>query len=449
MAEKVNFHWVKKQFFSNEKNRLSLEKGEVLLDHNQNNTRLFLVTKGRLLGYLSDAELESYPIFEATENKFIGVYSYFSDENLSYSKVVAVEDSEVYFYDKALSDHSNEEMIQLTPFLISILVNELYTRQHYAKQMAREKYNDAQKLLKAEKMATLGQMAAGVAHELNNSIGVINSSLERLGEFISSCVNHDHKTELTQFFEMGLEKGQELSSEEARDRRKQFEKIKGLESSQVRRLSKTGIAPEAIASIIKKENASPDKIYNYWEVGCTLHDMQIAARQSTHVVKSVKQLGVTEHEWTKDVNINDSISEAMVILKNLTKKVKTTVFLDAYIPETEACSGQLVQVWINLVKNGIESMLHANVENPEINIASDHSSSHVIVTITDNGPGIPQEITERIFEPSFTTKVGGLNFGLGLGLAVVQRIVTEHDALIEVESKPGKTVFTVKIPIIQ
>ena len=148
------------------------------------------------------------------------------------------------------------------------------------------------------------------------------------------------------------------------------------------------------------------------------------------------------------MSINDTISEAMVILKNLTKRVNTTVFLDEYIPNTEACPGQLVQVWINLVKNGIESMLNSNTEDPQIRIASSHDAKNIIIKVTDNGPGIPEDIKQRIFEPSFTTKVDGLNFGLGLGLAVVQRIVTEHDAVIEVDSEPGKTEFTVKIPLI-
>ena len=447
MEGKVSFNWVKQEFFSDESKKLTLRKGEVLLDPHHKNTRLFLVTKGKFLGYLNDAELGNYPVFEASENKFIGVYSYFSDDHLSYSKVVAVEDSEVYYYDKVREAHTPEGMQRLSQFHISIVVNELYARQYFAKKMAQDKYNDSQRLLKAEKMSTLGQMAAGVAHELNNSIGVIDGSMGRLSDFINKCVDSHNDQHLREVFEIG-KKGQEISSEEARNIRKQYEKIKGLTDGQIRKLSKTGIPADEVIKTLQKDPSSADRINEFWEVGCTLHDMEIAAKHSTHVVRSVKQLGVTEHQWSKDVNINDTITEAMVILKNLTKRVNTTVFLDEYIPNTEACPGQLVQVWINLVKNGIESMLSSQTEDPQIRIASGHDAKNIIITVTDNGPGIPEDIKQRIFEPSFTTKVDGLNFGLGLGLAVVQRIVTEHDAVIEVNSEPGYTEFTVKIPLI-
>lgn len=448
MQEKVTFEWVKEQFFSDEGKVLRLKKGDVLLEHNQKNTRLFLVKKGKLLGYLTDAELETYPIFEATDDKFIGVYSYFSDENLSYSKVVAEEDSVIYYYDKALTDHSDEELVRLTPFLISVVVNELYSRQHFAKQMAREKHNDVQKLLKAEKMATLGQMAAGLAHELNNSIGVLGGSLDHIRAFIARGAARHGDINLLEFFNMGYENGQLLSSEEARAARKKYEAIKGLDDSQTRKLSKTGIEPEKIEALLKKGPGLTDEVYKCWEVGCTLHDMEIAAKHSAHVVRSVKQLGVTEHSWARNVDVNDTINEALVIVQNLSKRVNTTLQLDQNLPVTEACAGQLIQVWINIIKNGIESMLQANTPQPELLITSEHSQKYIEVGVVDNGPGIPENIISKIFQPSFTTKVGGLSFGLGLGLSIVQRIVTEHDGLINVRSVPGKTEFLIKIPII-
>ena len=448
MKEKVSFDWIKKNLFSDKEKVLQLKKGDILFDQDQKNSRLYLVNDGKLNGYFTDHTLITYPIFEATKNKFIGVYSYFSEDNKSYSRVIATEDSTVSFYDKPLKEHTDEEWIRLGPFIISIVVNELYSRQHFARMMASEKYQDVQKLLKAEKMATLGQMAAGLAHELNNSVGVLDRGTDRLREFFKHQFQKKEDEESRAFFQTGCEEGQSISSEEARKNRAKFEKIKGLSKQQVKRMSKIGINPDLVKKYVKQDPESIDRIYEAWEAGCNLHDMSIAARHSTQVVRSVKQLGVSEHSWSDNISVNDSINEALVILRNLTKKVRLQLELEQDQPSTSGYYGQLIQVWINIIKNGLESMLSSKTLSPLLIVKSSHDQDHIIVEVTDNGPGIPKKIMERIFEPSFTTKVGGLSFGLGLGLSIVQRIITEHDGLIEVASHPEKTTFIVKIPLI-
>ena len=448
MNEKGSFEWVKKEFFSDGTKTLNIKKGETLLDLDQKNDKLFLVKTGKFYGYLADTDLATYPIFEATEDKFIGVYSYFSQDNKSYSRVVAAEDSVVSYYDKPLKNHSDKEWAQLAPFLISVVVNELYSRQHFARLMAIEKHHDVQRLLKAEKMATLGQMAAGIAHELNNSVGVLDRGTDHLKQFVSQLAIDQKGTDFIRFFNAGYEHGQKFSSVEARAQRNAFKKIKGLKDSQIKRLAKTGMDPDLIIQYLRKYPDAADRIYESWEAGCTIHDMHIASRHATHVVRSVKELGVSQQTWAKNININNSLEEALVILKNLSKRVDLQLSLDDDQPLTSGYYGQLIQVWINIIKNGIESMVGAGIPNPKLIIKSAHNDKYIMVSVTDNGPGIPKDIMNKIFEPSFTTKVGGLSFGLGLGLSIVQRIITEHDGKITVTSEPEKTIFTVSIPII-
>ncbi|MEQ8878284.1 MAG: ATP-binding protein [Cyclobacteriaceae bacterium] len=448
MKEKVSFDWIKKNLFSDEKKVRQLKKGDMLFDQDQKNDRLYLVNDGKFNGYFTDQTLVTYPIFEAAKNKFIGVYSYFSEDNKSYCRVVATEDASVSYYDKPLKDHSDEEWIRLAPFIISLVVNELYSRQHFARMMATEKYQDVQKLLKAEKMATLGQMAAGLAHELNNSIGMLDKGTDHLREFFIHQFQKKEDDELRDFFMTGCEEGQKISSEDARKLRAAFEKIKGLSKQQIKRMSRIGIDPNLVQKYLRRDPDTIDRIYASWESGCNLHDMRIAARHATQVVRSVKQLGVSEHSWSDHISVNDSIEEALVILKNLTKKVKLRLELDDNQPPTSGYYGQLIQVWINIIKNGLESMLSSKTSSPLLVVRSSHDKDHIVVEVTDHGPGIPKKIMERIFEPSFTTKIGGLSFGLGLGLSIVQRIITEHDGLIEVSSSSEKTTFLVKIPLI-
>lgn len=450
MTESIDFKWIKSHYFSDENKFISVKKGEVLLDYNQKNKRLYLVLSGKFLGFLKEVNLENYPIFEASKNKFIGVYSYLTKEHLIYSKVVAAEDSAVAYYDKSLPEHDPSELEKIMPFLMSVVVNELYQRQHFAKQMAKEKQQDVQKLLKAEKMATLGQMAAGLAHELNNSMGVIDSSMDNVESFITQFLEEKGSGDLFDFFRKGLTEGQLISSAEARKQRTEYKSaLSSLGESQIKKLSKTGISILSIKSFIGKDSAKADQIINNWELGCTLHNMSIAAKHSNHVIKSVKQLGVAEHTWSKKVDINQTITESLVIVQNLTKRVNTITQLGELSP-TDACPGELIQVWINLIKNAVESMIHANTKSPQLLISSKQLKAEQIeVSIMDNGPGIPKDIMSRVFEPSFTAKVNGLSFGLGLGLSIVQRIVTEHDGEINVTSCPGETIFSIKLPIIQ
>ena len=105
--------------------------------------------------------------------------------------------------------------------------------------------------------------------------------------------------------------------------------------------------------------------------------------------------------------------------------------------------GDLNQVWTNLISNAIQAM---DEDDACLNIDVRAEDGAVAVHITDNGHGIPEENLERIFEPSFTTKAGRVEFGLGLGLQIVKDIVVRHNGSITVESVPGRTCFRVLLP---
>ncbi len=113
------------------------------------------------------------------------------------------------------------------------------------------------------------------------------------------------------------------------------------------------------------------------------------------------------------------------------------------MPEVEVFSGDLNQVWTNIIDNAI----FAVPKDGEIIIDSSCDSKNVIVSITDNGTGIPKEIITRIFDPFFTTKKVGE--GTGIGLDLVKTVISRHNGDIKVNSVPGKTVFTICIPVNQ
>lgn len=205
---------------------------------------------------------------------------------------------------------------------------------------------------------------------------------------------------------------------------------------------------------LKPENLSPEKsgrdetvdlFHDQWEIGATFHDIAAAADLATEVVRSVRALAAPGGERTVGLNINETIREALTLLQSPLRKASVVLDLDE-LPSVAANRSECVQVWSNLIQNALESMAGAEMEEARLEIISRFSENAVRVEIRDNGPGIAEDDMSRIFQPDFTTKEKGLDFGLGLGLSIVERIVHANGGDIQVRSHPGKTVFTVIWP---
>lgn len=427
-------------YFSSPEQRIVLAPEEVLLQQYELNHRLYYVAKGKVVGVLPDRPI-TLPIFEAQAGSFVGVYSFFSADHQSYSQVQAAEPTELYYYDGDPWEHMSADAEQLLTFLFHVVVMELRSRQQFAGRMAQEYQESMNKLIKTEKLATLGQLSAGLAHELNNAIGSLKSNLGQLEADVKSLLLRERSSKMQSYFLNGLDKGQQLSSSEARQARSLWPSLKGLSPLTVKRLSKAGIPPGEINSSEEATEAAA-----LWSLGFIMHDMRIAAQQATHVIQSIKTMGISKQQWSEAVDVNQTIGEALAILQSLTKRIDLEVVLAEDLPTIPACHGELVQIWINLIKNAVESLVHHQVAQPHIKVMSTQTDSEVQVEVTDNGIGIDKAITHRIFEPSFTTKVEGLSLGLGLGLTIVQRIVSEHNGDVEVATGPGSTRFIIKIP---
>lgn len=443
--QKADLPWIIQTYFSNPEKYISVSRGEILLDQNSYNDRLFLVKKGTFAAYYTKPDGQRLKLFTATQNMFLGVISYFSRTFSSSATVIAEENSEIAYIDQFEDVHPEKCGCCLFEQFMPVMVTELAQRNQREQQNAIDKENALKKLIHSEKMASLGQMAAGIAHELNNAISVLERNTDWLCERLNQAWQNRAPNEY-EYFKLGLNQGRNLPTREVRQRVKTLQKNFNLTDENARIIAETGIDLDHFSKSKAELNSLAGKFHYYWEIGAVFHDMKIAANHATHVVRSVKDLATPTQPSKSLMNINDSIHEAVTLLRSPLRKVTMHQFLSP-LPQIMGNRVALVQVWTNLIKNGIESMGAAQIEQPELKVISSAVQNYIKIDIQDNGPGIPKNDIDKIFQPNFTTKEKGLDFGLGLGLTIVARIIENHNGEISVKSKPGKTSFTIKLPI--
>jgi signal transduction histidine kinase len=141
-------------------------------------------------------------------------------------------------------------------------------------------------------------------------------------------------------------------------------------------------------------------------------------------------------------NIIDGIETVLTLYHNQLKQGVEVIRKFNEIPQIMCFADELNQVWTNILHNALQAMHHKGI----LHIGVKQLDGFIVTSITDSGSGIPPEIKEKIFQPFFTTKPAGE--GSGLGLDIVKRIIDKHKGKIEVESVPGKTTFSIYLPVI-
>lgn len=430
-------------FFSNPKQHLRLKRGEQLLAQGQPNERLYLIKRGAFKAVIESPEGEKQELFTATQGMFIGVYSFFSRSHESIATVIADQDSEVAFIEQSDVRKVDAQGRALFEQLLPIVVMDLAQRQQREQEMVFERERTLKKLVQTERLASLGQMAAGIAHELNNAIAVLMRNTEWLYHNLRSIVAEEREQEL-QLYEQGSRSGR-LPSREVRQHARELATKYKMPDERAHKIAECGLSADDLQGMRDIEDYV-SRMHGFWQMGATIHDMLVAAQHAAHVVRSVRALASGKSEAAAEVDVNQTIREALTLLSSPLRKVDVTLKLEN-LPPYPASFGELVQVWTNLIRNAIESMVQANIPEPNLTIRSKAQRKHILVTVEDAGHGIPDELQSRIFQPSFTTKEKGLEFGLGLGLTIVERIVTSYGGDIAFTSKPGKTQFKVKFPL--
>lgn len=427
-------------YFDDPAKTLAVKSGTQVLRQEGYNDRLYWVKSGKLAGFMHDEKGEQTArIFRAEPGMFFGVHSFFSRTLVASTTVIAEEDSELAWIDSSTGAVDAAQYGSLSEQFMPVMVHELAKRQVLAGQQAIAKEKALQKLYAAEQMTTLGQLAAGIAHELNNAIGVLSSKTDGMQGTVRQYLAR-HQPELSPFLADGLDQGQAATSSQVRQRARALQQQYALAREPARQLARAVPDGEVPAAWL----ADLDESLAAWELGRDLHDMRLAAQHASSIVRSVKQLGGGDQARQPGVDINDTLHKSLSLLQSNLRRV-SVVLRPAALPLLTASSTELVQVWVNIIKNACDAM--AETRAPQLEIITRCSRRRVTVLISNNGPMIDEAIRHKVFHPNFTTKKGGLSFGLGLGLSIVQRIVHSYGGSISLKSEPDMTQFRIHLPI--
>ena len=330
---------------------------------------------------------------------------------------------------------------------------------------ARLRQNEAL-LHEKEKMAGLGTLAAGLAHELNNPAAAVRRAVSQLGDLLlqwqeaMSALDRmeldDHQQEDVAALRTAMTERAAavvtLDTLTRADRESAVEKW--LDEHSVENawelaptLVNYGWTPDDFDHL--GEHFTPEQISVVAQalglgsgVYSVLDEIGTGSDRISEIVKSVKSYSYLDRAPVQEVNVHEGLDNTLIILRHKLKQGVTVVRDYAPdLPRIEAYAGELNQVWTNIIDNAVDALGGKG----EITLRTYPSDDGVVVELADNGPGIPEEIQNRVFEPFFTTKAPGV--GTGLGLNIAYNIVHKHYGEIRLTSRPGLTCFQVRLPL--
>jgi len=319
--------------------------------------------------------------------------------------------------------------------------------------------------LRDEKLTSLGKLAAGLAHELNNPASALIRDAKTLEEHLTMAreaarslwgaeLHPERLASLDEFLRVTQEDaaavaGSALELADREDALEEWLARHGVDAALAPDLARTTATQEALDRLASSllgpqldaaigwfvaERGARTLVLNMERAASRIHGLVSAVKGFTHLDR-----GAVE----EPVDIAAGLSDTLALLKGKArdKSVDADLEIPADLPYVVGRVAEINQLWMNLLDNAID----AAQPGGRVVVRTARDGNHLLVSVVDDGPGIPPDVAGRIFEPFFTTKDVGK--GSGLGLDIVRRIVQQHNGQIDFESRPGRTEFRVRLPI--